>query len=94
MPETLGYLSPRQVCGHRHMNVLKRLVALTMGISWERTSERGLQETGIPVDDVVSASLARVHQRAREVALDKHRRALERDFQAKFWPASRCLICR
>lgn len=64
------------------MNVLKRLVALTMGISWERTSERGLQETGIPVDDVVSASLARVHQRAREVALDKHRRALERDFQA------------
>lgn len=76
------------------MNVLKRLVALTMGISWERTSERGLQETGIPVDDVVSASLARVHQRAREVALDKHRRALERDFQAKFWPASRCLICR
>ncbi len=64
------------------MNVLKRLVALTMGISLERTSERGPQETGIPVDDIVATSLVRVHQRARGVALDKHRRALECDFQA------------
>ncbi|NJS38082.1 MAG: hypothetical protein HC783_02735 [Rhodobacteraceae bacterium] len=64
------------------MNVLKRLIALTMGISWERTSARGPRETAIPVDDIVAASMVRVHQRAREVALDKHRRALERDFQA------------
>jgi hypothetical protein len=63
------------------MNILKRLVALSIGISWERTRTGGALDRGVRVNDIVAASLARVNQRATEVALVKHRSALDRETQ-------------